>query len=257
MEFFLCIMIFLIGLLMGSFFNVCIYRIPREESIVFPPSHCTSCGTQLKWQDLVPVFSWIFLGRRCRYCNEQISFRYPLIELLTGIIYLLLFLKFGISGTFLTYLTLCSILIITTAIDLEHQIIPNGLVLTGFAAGVILTLTGLSTTWKDALLGLLVGGGVFLIVALISELILKKEGMGGGDIKLMGMIGLLIGWKLTALSILLSIYAGGLIGGLLLLFRVKKHGDTIPYGPFIAAGTFISIFYGYDLINWYIRTFLY
>ncbi len=256
METFFYIFVFLVGLLLGSFFNVCIYRIPREQSIVFPPSHCASCNTRLKWTDLFPLFSYLFLSGKCRYCHERISFRYPLIELLTGMIYLLLAVKFGISGTFAVYAVLCSILIIATAIDLEFQIIPNGLVLTGTIAGVIFSLAGLSVPWLDALLGMLVGGGTFLLVALLAYLILKKEGMGGGDVKFMGMIGLLIGWRLTSLSILLSVYAGGLIGALLLLLRIKKRGDAIPYGPFIAVGTLLSIFFGNDLINWYLSTFL-
>ena len=257
MEFFQSVLIFIVGLLLGSFFNVCIYRIPREESIAFPPSHCTSCGTQLKWLDLIPLFSWIFLRGRCRTCKTRISFQYPLVELVTGLLYLLLFLKFGFSGSFISYIILTSILIITTGIDIEHQIIPNGLVLIGVIAGIILIIAGFSVHWKDGLIGLLVGGGTFLIVALLSVWILKKEGMGGGDVKLMGMIGLILGWKLTALSILLSIYAGGLIGGLLLLLKIKKRGDAIPYGPFIAVGTLVSIFYGNELIVWYLNTFLY
>jgi leader peptidase (prepilin peptidase)/N-methyltransferase len=257
MEYFKSVVIFLFGLLLGSFFNVCIYRIPREESIIFPPSHCTVCGTQLKWLDLFPLFSWLFLRGRCRTCNSSISFQYPLVEFVTGLLYLLLFLKFGFSGSFISYLILASILIITTGIDIEHQIIPNGLVLIGVIAGISLILTGASVNWLDGLIGFFVGGGIFLLVALLSVWILKKEGMGGGDVKLMGMIGLFMGWKLTALSILLSIYAGGLIGGVLLLLKIKKRGDAIPYGPFIAVGTLISIFYGNELISWYINTFLY
>ena len=256
METLLLILLFVIGLVMGSFFNVCIYRIPRKESIVFPPSHCTSCNTRLNWSDLIPVFSYLCLGGRCRYCHGKISVRYPLVELLTGSVYLVLAVRFGISGTFAVYAVLCSILMIASAIDLEYQIIPNGLVLTGILAGVLLSLTGCSVHWPDALAGMLVGGGTFLIVALLCRWILKKEGMGGGDIKLMAMIGLWIGWRLTGLSILLSIYAGGLMGGVLLLLRVKKRGDAIPYGPFIAIGTFLSILYGNNLIQWYLQTFL-
>ena len=257
MQIFISILLFLTGLLLGSFFNVCIYRIPREESIVFPASHCTSCNRQLTWTELLPVFSWLALGGKCRTCKSRISIQYPLVELITGLLFFLLYWKFDINGTLLSSLILTSILIIATGIDLEHQIIPNGLVLIGVIAGVILTVTGMSVHWKDALIGMLVGGGTFLVVAILSVWILKKEGMGGGDVKLMGMIGLFLGWKLTALSILLSIYAGGLIGGLLLLLKVKKRGDAIPYGPFIAVGTMIAIFFGNELIAWYLNTFFY
>lgn len=256
MEFVLIALVSIAGLLMGSFFNVCIYRVPRDQSIVKPASRCTSCGTRLAWRDLMPVISWVSLGGKCRYCKSPISYRYTLVELLTGLIFVVLYLKFGISGSFLTYAILCSILIIATLIDLDFQIIPDGLVLTGAIFALLLIPAGLSVHWKDALLGMLAGGGTFLLIALLSSWILKKEGMGGGDIKLMGMIGLFIGWKLTALSILLSIYAGGIIGGLLMMLRKKKRGDAIPYGPFIAAGTVIAILYGNDLIQWYILTFL-
>lgn len=249
------VLIFMVGLLLGSFFNVCIYRIPREESIVFPASHCTSCGTQLKWKDLIPVFSFILLGGRCRYCGEKISIKYPLVELFVALMYLILALIFGMSSSFFVYAFLSSLLIIASIIDLEFQIIPNGLVIIGIIVGLVFSLIGLSVHIEDALIGMLVGGGTFLLVALLAQLILKKEGMGGGDIKLMAMIGLFIGWRLTILSILLSIYSGGLIGGLLLLLRIKKRSDAIPYGPFIALGTFLSILYGNQLINWYVQTF--
>lgn len=250
------ILIFIIGLLLGSFYNVCIYRIPRAESIAFPPSHCTACNTRLKWFDLIPVFSYLFLKGGCRYCRVKISLQYPLVELLTGAAFLVSFIKFGFSWAFVTGIVLISILIIETFIDLEHQIIPNGLVLAGTIAAIIFSLFNLYVNWKDALIGMLVGGGTFLLVAVLSALILKKEGMGGGDIKLMGMIGLFLGWKLTSLSILLSIYLGGLIGGALLLLRIKKRGDHIPYGPFIAIGTIIAVFFGNDIISWYLQTFL-
>ena len=149
MESLLLICIFVTGLVMGSFFNVCVYRIPRKESIVFPPSHCTSCHTKLHGADLVPVLSYVCLGGRCRYCREKISVRYPLIELLTGSIYLILAVRFGTGGTFVSYAFLCSVLVIATAIDLEYQIIPNGLVLTGAIAGVLTSLAGWSVPWQD------------------------------------------------------------------------------------------------------------
>lgn len=250
------ITIFLLGLLLGSFFNVCIYRIPREESIAFPPSHCAACGHTLHWTDLFPVFSFLLLRGKCRYCQDRISFQYPLVELLTAAGFLFVYYLYGISGDFLVYAFLTSILIIATFIDLEHQIIPDGLVITGFVGGGIFLLAGLSTYWLDGLLGALAGGGFFLAVAYLSEWILKKEGMGGGDIKLMAMIGLILGWRMTLLGILLSVYIGGIIGGGLLLLRIKKRGEHIPFGPFIALGTLGSAFFGRQLLEWYVRVFL-
>ena len=248
--------IFLVGIIFGSFFNVCIYRIPRSESIIFPPSHCTNCGMKLKWYELLPVFSWVFLGGKCHTCKRKISIQYPLVELSTGILFLLLIQKFGFSGQAISYVFLVSLLIIITVIDLQHQIIPDELIIVGAITGVLLSLIKFTVSWIEAALGLLTGSGTFLIVVIIAEKLLKKEGMGGGDIKLMGMIGIYLGWKLTALSMLLSIYAGGIIGGLLVLLKVKKRDDAIPYGPFIAAGTIISIFFGNDIIRWYLQSLM-
>lgn len=241
-----------LGLLLGSFFNVCIYRIPKKESIVAPPSRCGACGQTLKAPDLIPVFSYLFLRGRCRYCGVRISPRYPLVEILTAAVFLWVYWTQGMTWDFLISAFLAGILIVMTFIDLDHQIIPDGLVLTGFIGGAVFLLAGLTVPWQDALLGLLAGGGSFFLVALISEWILKREGMGGGDIKLMAMIGLILGWRMTLIAILLSVYAGGLIGGALLLFKIKKRGEAIPFGPFIALGTLLAALYGTQLLFWYL-----
>lgn len=246
------VLISIFGLLLGSFFNVCIYRIPKEASIVMPPSRCGSCGQTLKALDLIPVFSYLFLRGRCRYCGVRISPRYPLVEIFTAAVFLWVYLTQGLTWDFLTTAFLAGILIVMTFIDIDHQIIPDGLVLTGLIGGAVFLLAGLTVPWLDALLGLLVGGGSFYLVALLSEWILKREGMGGGDIKLMAMIGLFLGWRMTLLAILLSVYAGGLIGGTLLLLKIKKRGEAIPFGPFIALGTLIAALYGTQLLSWYL-----
>lgn len=245
------------GLLFGSFFNVCIYRIPKNESLVFPSSYCIHCNKSLVWYDLIPVISWILLKAKCRYCNNRIPVRYPIIETATAVVFLFLYFRFGFSGAFITNVILCSLLIVISVIDMDCQIIPNELIVPGTIIGIILSLTGVSVHWTDALFGLLIGGGTYFFIANISQWVLKKEGMGGGDIKLMAMIGLMVGWKLTILSILLSIYLGGLIGGILLVLKIKKRDDTIPFGPIIALGTFISIVFGKDLIAWYLHLFAY
>jgi leader peptidase (prepilin peptidase)/N-methyltransferase len=250
------IIILILGLLLGSFFNVCIYRIPRDQSIVFPPSHCTSCNHSLAWIDLFPVLSYIFLGGRCRYCKTRISSQYPVVELLTAGVFLIIYNHFGLGWTFVQYCILFSILIIVAFIDQEHQIIPDLLVIIGIVTGAIFIVAGISVSWWDGLIGMLVGGGIFWIIAVLSEAILKKEGMGGGDIKLMAMIGLTLGWKYTLLSILLSIYTGGIIGSILLYLRKKKRGDHIAFGPFIAIGSFIAAIYGKQLLYWYGSLFL-
>ncbi len=249
-------LLFLIGLFIGSFFNVCIYRIPTEQSIVFPPSHCTSCGHRLKVLDLIPVISYMFLKGKCRYCGSRISVQYPLIEFLTGALYLVLYLHFGLTWQLLIGIVLVSLLLIITVIDIKHMIIPDELVVFGLVSAVIFQLTGISPIgFISAIFGTLLGGGVFLLIALFSMLILKKEGMGGGDIKLMAMIGALTGWKATLLTIVLSVYLGGLLGGALLLLKAKRRGDYIPYGPFIAMATVISLLWGENIISWWLGLF--
>jgi len=210
----------------------------------------------LKAYDLVPVFSYLFLGGKCRYCGERISIRYPLIELLTGLMYAGLSLIFGLSWPLLVYGILFSLLLIAFVIDLEHQIIPNGLVLTGVVAGLMLNLLGINRSFLDGIFGLLAGGGSLLLISLLAFLILRKEGIGGGDIKLMAMCGLFLGWKLTFLALLFSIYIGGFFSIFLLIFRLTKMKEAIAYGPFIAMGTVIAAVWGSDILEWYIRSFL-
>lgn len=249
-------LIFLTGLFIGSFFNVCIYRIPNEKSIVLPPSHCTSCNHKLAVLDLIPVFSYLFLKGKCRYCGASISVQYPLIELLTGTMYLVLYLHFGFTWQLLISIVLASLLLIITVIDLKHMIVPDELVVFGLISAFVFQITRISPIgYLDAISGALLGGSIFLVIALLSMFILKKDGMGGGDIKLMAMIGALTGWKVTLLSIVLSVYLGGLLGGALLLFKVKRRGDYIPYGPFIAMATIISVLWGDSIISWWLGLF--
>lgn len=245
---------FLFGILFGSFFNVCIYRIPLGSSIVYPSSHCTSCNKKLKTVDIIPVFSYIFLRGKCRNCNEPVSIQYPIVEILTGILFSLLYMKYSFTSYLLIYILLTSILIIVAFIDLKHRIIPNSLVLFGTVIAMVSNLLCPHLDWLDGFLGLVVGGGTLLTVSLFSLIFLKKEGMGGGDIKLMGMIGLFLGWRLTLLSLILTIYIGGIVGGILLIFRIKKVGENIPFGPFIAIGSEIAMLFGAEIIRWYLST---
>ncbi|NLJ41899.1 MAG: prepilin peptidase [Clostridiales bacterium] len=243
-------LIFLFGMLLGSFFNVCTYRIPRGESISFPPSHCPSCEHRLVASDLVPLFSYIFLRGKCKYCQAKISITYPLIEFITPVLYLLLYYTYGISWDLLVYALVISILIIITFIDIEHFIIPNALVLAGLIIGILSLIIGVSPIeWVDALLGLILGGGAILITAILAKLILKKDGMGGGDIKLMAMIGLFMGWRQTGIILLLSVYISFIFIIVMLIFKTKKTGEYLPFGPFIALATVISILYGDQILN--------
>ncbi|RKD34591.1 prepilin peptidase [Thermohalobacter berrensis] len=235
------------SLLIGSFLNVCIYRIPRGKSISYPPSHCPKCDTRLKPLDLIPVISYIFYRGKCRYCGEKISLQYPLIEILTAIIYILLFLKYGLTITFIKYATLSSLLLVISVIDYQHKIIPDKLNIFGLITGFIfISLYNFKIGLINGTIGLLIGGGLFLLIA-----VLTKGAMGGGDIKLMAVIGLWMGWKYIILISLLSFVFGAIISLLLLLFKIKDRKDYIPFGPFIALATFVTILYGSEIIQYY------
>ncbi|MEG6584047.1 prepilin peptidase [Dendrosporobacter sp. 1207_IL3150] len=256
----------LIGLLIGSFLNVCIYRLPKGESVVFPSSYCYSCKSNLKLFDLIPVASWLMLFGKCRYCNTQISIRYPLVELLTGILFSVCFLKLDITLELTKALILTSFLIVITFIDYDHQLILDKVVIWLAGAGVVINLIlnninqilssfDIQTSFivsytsiPDMLLGALLGGGLLLLIAVAS-----RGGMGGGDIKFAAALGLWLGWKFTLMTLLISFILGGVFGVIILALKLKGRKDYIPFGPFIAAGAFISYLYGIDILKLYIR----
>jgi len=237
---------FITGLIIGSFFNVVIYRLPRGESVITPPSHCPSCNTRLKTVDLIPVLSYIIYRGKCRYCGAKISLQYPIVELLTAILYLLVYVKFGFTLEGFIYLFLISILIIISFIDLNEKIIPNLLSYSGIIIGLILSLIFNHISFLSAILGLLIPSLLLLIIALIF-----KGGMGIGDVKLVGMIGTFTGY----LYPLIGIFIGALVGSIVflpLLITGKIGKKTrIPFGPLISLGTIIMILYGERLIDLY------
>ena len=250
------VLIFIFSILVASFYNVCIHRMIINQSVVFPSSYCPSCHHPLKPLDLIPIFSYIFLLGRCRYCKGRISLRYFMVEIITPILAIFLYGIYGVSWQFIGYFVLASLLIITSFIDIEQQIIPNKIIGYGLILGILFSLTGITVGLFDAVLGFLVGAGSLFLIALISLQILGKEGMGGGDIKLLGVIGLFLGWKMTLLTLLRSIYIGGVFSILVLLFKIKKRGDYIPFGPFISLASIITILWGKDIVAWYITSFL-
>ncbi|RQD67244.1 MAG: prepilin peptidase [Tindallia sp. MSAO_Bac2] len=249
------LVVFIAGLLVGSFLNVCIYRIPREESIVFPGSHCPSCNTNLKAVELIPVFSWLWLGGKCRTCQSRINGRYPFVEFLTSIILLLVYMEVGIGFRFLLLSIISLLLLVITFIDLDHQIIPDGLTLLIAATGLVNLLYGYvggdGISILNAATGLLLGGGFFLLIAVAS-----KGGMGGGDIKLMAALGIWFGWQGILLVMFLAFIIGGIYAVGLLVLRGKGRKDMVPFGPFIALGGFLSALYGQDILLWYLTRFL-
>lgn len=243
----LYILIFILGTIIGSFLNVVIYRIPRNESIIFPASHCTYCNHELKPFDLIPIISYVLLKGKCRYCGKNISLRYPIVELITGLIFVIIFHYFNISILSLSYIFLSVILVILSFIDAKHKLIPNKILLTGLIGIIIFRILMYNEGIMDYLIGSIIGGGIFLLVSIVSG-----EGMGGGDIKLMALIGLFIGRKLTLLTMFFAVILGAIVGVVLIFLKIKTRKDAIPFVPFISIGCIISILYGYSILNWYI-----
>lgn len=259
MEIFIKIYVFIAGVIFGSFFNVCIFRIPEKQSIVSPPSHCPKCNTRLKSKDLIPIFSYLLSARKCRYCKEKISSRYATVEFLTGIIFLLIYNKYLLNIETIYYLFLVSLLIIITFIDIDHYIIPDGLVILGSIFAIIFNLFFKVITIKESLIGAIICGGLVLVIVYLIEFMIKKEAMGGGDIKLFAMIGLFLGVKNSLLVALISVYVGAIFGIISIIYsKIKKQefSSMIPYGPFISIGTLLIMLYGDNIINWYINFIL-
>lgn len=256
------VIIFVFGLFIGSFINVLIYRIPQGKSIVSPPSACRSCGSRLSLQDLIPVLSYLILRGKCRHCTERISMRYPLVELITAAVFITLYYKFGLSAPFFAFAYLLTILIAIFFIDIDHRIIPNGLVLAGLAGGLAVFVYNCirpmpevfaDKKWWTPLAGLLPGTVFLLVVAIAGSLLYKTDdAMGMGDVKLMAPVGLFLGWKLCLIALFISVILGGVLSLLLMVTGIKKRKDTVAFGPFIVAGTFITIMWGWDLLYWYL-----
>ena len=245
------VFIFIFGLCIGSFLNVCIYRLPASKSIVHPRSMCSSCGTLIASYDNIPIISYLWLRGRCRHCRTKISLRYPIVELLCGLFALGAYLKFDLTIEALIYFLFFAALMVVTFIDLDHRIIPDVITLPGipicFAAGFALP----TITYKDALLGILSGGGSLFLVAWTYSLITKKEGMGGGDIKLLAMIGAIVGWKGVLFTIFVASLVGTLAGLAVMLQSRKGLKLAVPFGPFLSIGSITYIFFGTPLIAWY------
>lgn len=245
------LLIYLYGLIIGSFLNVCIYRIPRGESIAFPSSHCPNCNTSLKWYDNIPLFSYLSLGGKCRYCKTPISIQYPLIEALNAIIYIILFYYFSLSLNFIFYALISSVLLVITVIDLKEMIIPDVLVLIILILSIInktlnYFIYGISPQILSSLGGLLLAGGLFLAIVILS-----KGGMGGGDVTLIASLGFILGYKEILFNIFLSFILGAIISLFLLITKIKSRKDPIPFGPFIILAFFITLLWGENLVTWY------
>jgi len=240
------------GAMIGSFLNVCIHRLPKEESIVRPGSHCPKCKTPIQYYDNIPLISFLLLRGKCRYCQASISIQYPIVEAITALSSFFLFITFGVSLSFIYYFSFVAALIVITVIDLYHQIIPDVISLPGIVIGLLGSLVIPQITLWSSLIGVLSGGGSLFLVATVYQWLFKREGMGGGDVKLLAMIGAFLGWKAVILTILLSSFIGSIIGITVMLIKGKDFKYAIPFGPFLALGAVISLFCGENLINWYL-----
>jgi leader peptidase (prepilin peptidase)/N-methyltransferase len=246
------VLIFILGLIVGSFSNVCIYRIPRNESIIYPASHCPKCRSNISLKDNIPLISYILLKGRCRNCKSKISIQYPIVEFLTGLIYLIIYLIYGFSIQTIIYIILSSALIIIAFIDLNEQIVPDVISLPGIVIGFIISFFVPYISYINSALGVVVGGGIILIIGIAGSVIFKKEAMGGGDVKLAAMIGAFLGWRYIIISLFLGFFLGALAGIILILSKIKSREDTVPFGPFIVLGSFITLLWGEQIISWYI-----
>ena len=243
-----------VGLSVGSFLNVCIYRLPRGESLAWPASRCTSCGKPLRWWHNIPLFSWLALGGRCAFCRARISAQYPMVEVVTGLTFLLIVWLTPPGWLLVSRLLLGTSLIVLFAIDLEHQILPNVITLPGIAIGWALSFVAPPGP-TDSLLGILAGGGVLYAIAAGYYLLRKEEGMGMGDVKMLAMIGAFLGWRAVLLTLVLASFSGAVIGVTLMATQRGTLRYALPFGTFLSVGALIAMLAGDAMLAWYLGFF--
>lgn len=251
----------LLGLVVGSFLNVCIWRLPREEQVVRGRSHCPACGAVIRWYDNIPVLSFLRLGGRCRACRGRISWRYPAVEVLTALALAAIVGRWGVTGPGVTYAVLCCALIVVSFIDAAEQIIPDVITLPGLALGIAASAAwpalhgtaGRMAAVQASVVGALVGGGAIYLMGLVGGWLFKKEAMGLGDVKLMAMLGALLGGPRILFTFLLAPIFGSLVG---LPLRWRYRMELIPYGPFLSLAAVLALWWGDAIIGWYVHSVL-
>lgn len=248
-------LIFTLGMSIGSFLNVCIFRIPLEQSIILPPSHCMNCGKRLKSYDMLPIISWIILKGKCRYCKREISYRYPLVEFVTGIIFLSIYLKYGFAFETIKFCFFTALIIVIGLIDMDTTDVYNSTIIAGIISFVLLSILNFillkinfvsEFSIINYILGGIIGAGIILIIILVTR------GMGFGDAEICLVCGLFLGIKNIIFMLVLSVVIGGLVGIVLILLKKKKRKDYIPFGPFIAISSIFTLLFGSGIVNWYI-----
>jgi leader peptidase (prepilin peptidase)/N-methyltransferase len=259
------IIVFILGLATGSFLNICIYRIPKNESLFKNSLNCLNCGSRVKLLEKSTVISLILGRGKCNNCDMRYKLKDVLIELLTGIIFILLLVKYGFTVEFIAYMYFMCILIMVFFIDIDYKIIPNELVIAGLAGGTFLVIYNLfkpvkifgDRNWWNPILGALTGSGFLFIVAVLGIIIYKSDqAMGMGDVKIFAPIGLFLGWKMTIVALILSIFAGGFTSLILIMLKIRDRKSTIPFGPFIVVSSFVTLMWGWDIVRWYMTTII-
>jgi leader peptidase (prepilin peptidase)/N-methyltransferase len=241
----------IVGVCVGSFLNVCIYRLPRGQSLASPPSRCPHCERPLRWYHNIPIVSWVALRGRCAHCQAPISIQYPVIELVTALVWLLIVWMTPVGWLLASRLVLATALIVLFMIDLEHQLLPNVITLPGIVAGLAFSVVAPPGP-ADALLGALLGGGVLYAIAAAYYLLRKEEGMGMGDVKMLAMVGAFLGWRAVLLTLVLSSFAGAVIGVVMMGLQKGSMRYALPFGTFLAVGALLAMLFGEQFIAWYL-----
>lgn len=247
------VFIVVFGLMIGSFLNVCIYRIPKKESIVIPRSHCPHCNHQLRIWENIPVISFLMLKGLCSSCKNKISFRYPIIELLTAVLLLTAYFRFGLSADFFMYSFFLCLLVIITFIDIDTMEIPNGLLLLGLTIWIYTVVRNGVNSIYQSLIGALSLGLGFLLIRMFGQFLFKKESMGFGDIKYAALIGLLLGWKMALVASAIAFISASVLFLILLPFGKIAIGQRIPFGPFLSLGALLGLLWGTHILEWYLN----
>jgi leader peptidase (prepilin peptidase) / N-methyltransferase len=240
----------LLGLCIGSFLNVCAYRLPLGESVVHPRSRCTSCGRMLTWFDNLPVVSWFVLGGRCRTCKKPVSWMYPAVEIVTALVFAVTYLTYGLTLLTVVRVIFACALIVLFVTDLQHKILPNVITLPGIVIGFACSVF-LPPGWVSSLIGMLVGGGVLFAIAEAYYRVRGQEGLGMGDVKLLAMIGAFLGWKLVLLTLVFASFTGSLAGGMLIASGKGSMKYALPFGTFLAVGALFAATWGDPIADWY------
>jgi leader peptidase (prepilin peptidase) / N-methyltransferase len=249
--FLFALLFFVLGLIFGSFLNVCIYRLPRRESLNWPASHCTSCNRPLSWYENVPLVSWLALRGRCRTCRAAIGVVYPTVEMLTGAVFLAAYLLYGLTPLFVVRVGFACAMIVLFVIDLQHRILPNVITVPGIAIGFVASVF-LPPGWFSSLLGLLIGGGVLFAIGEVYYRTRGVEGMGMGDVKMLAMIGAFLGWPLMLLTLIIASFAGAIFGGIMMASGRGGMQAALPFGTFLAVGALVAAVTGEPIISWYL-----